>query len=633
MASRRNYIGNIRAPEFPVDVDWLNTDRPLSLAQLRGKLVLLDFWTYGCINCIHIIPDLKRLEALYSDELVVIGVHSAKFTNEGDLRNIRQVLLRYGVEHPVINDRDLRVWQAYAVRAWPTTILIDPTGRVLAAHSGEGVWEAYRDVIPEAIERFGREGALSRAPLELVLERSSAPQAPLSYPGKVLADGAGRRLFIADSSHNRIIVTDLSGNVLEAIGSGEAGLHDGAFADAAFARPQGLALKEEILYIADTENHAIRAADLDERRVRTLAGDGQLTYRAQTTDAAKARLNSPWDLVSVGDLLFIAMAGMHQVWVLDLIQQHVGPYAGSGLEGLLDGSLARAAMAQPSGITTDGKLLYVADSEASAIRAIDIGAPGRVHTLVGEGLFEFGDVDGAWPRARLQHALGVTIYEGKLFVADTYNHKIKTVDLERNSVSTALGTGEPGWADGSEPQFYEPGGLSGAEGQLYIADTNNNVIRVADLQTRRVSTLALRDPKGLLVSTSPAHESETLHFPPQKLRPGIGSIELSLELPQGYKLNDMAPSMVAWRAEPGGHIEIRESRSRIDTDTGAMGPVSLQLYEGSGVLHGDLVLYYCAQRKAALCLIKLMTLEIPVTVALGADAHEIRAVVPIRVSG
>jgi thiol-disulfide isomerase/thioredoxin len=204
MASKYSYWGNIRAPEFPTDLEWLNTDKSLTLTELRGKFVLLDFWTYGCINCMHIIPDLKALEARYPRELVVIGVHSAKFANEGDVRNIRQVILRYELEHPVVNDRDLRVWQAYTVRAWPTTVLIDPRGYVLAAHSGEGVLMAYSDLLAEAIREYDAKGLLDRLPLTLRLERTGATETTLSFPGKVLADEVGQRLFIADSNHHRL---------------------------------------------------------------------------------------------------------------------------------------------------------------------------------------------------------------------------------------------------------------------------------------------------------------------------------------------------------------------------------------------------------------------------------------------
>ena len=441
MASKREYYGNVRAPDFPPGLEWLNTDRRLSLVDLRGKFVLLDFWTYGCINCMHIIPDLKRLEATYPNELVVIGVHSAKFANESNRDNVRQIVLRYSLEHPIVNDSDFVVWNSYVVRAWPTTILIDPRGYVLAAHSGEGVYQAWNEIIAEAVRTYEAQGLIDRTPLKLALEKDQAPDTTLSFPGKVLADEKGDRLFIADTGHDRIVVATLAGEVQGVIGSGLRGLVDGALDEARFAHPQGMALDGDKLYIADTENHALRLADLRHGTVQTVAGDGTLAYNFSRGPASVARLNSPWDLVLVESHLYIAMAGTHQLWDLDLMDMTIGPYAGSGREGLLDGPLDRAALAQPSGITSDGRLLYFVDSEASAVRVAEPGTSGRVRTLIGQGLFEFGDVDGDLLTARLQHPLGILWYRGVLYVADTYNHKIKIVDPDASQATTWVGTG------------------------------------------------------------------------------------------------------------------------------------------------------------------------------------------------
>lgn len=626
MASPRNYYGNVRAPDFPPDAQWLNTGRPLSLADLRGKLVLLDFWTYGCINCMHIIPDLKRLEAQYPDELVVIGVHSAKFANEGDLENIRQIALRYELEHPIVNDRDFRIWRAYAARAWPTTVLIDPRGRVLAAHSGERVWEAYQALIADAVRQYDAEGILDRTPLDLAPERLSTPETGLRFPGKVLVDEPGERLFIADTNHHRIVVCDLDGTVRDVIGSSTSGLQDGPFDAARLNRPQGMALDGERLYIADTENHAIRVADLQARTLETVAGDGTLTYGALRSRAKDAKLNSPWDVVLVGRSLYIAMAGTHQLWRLDLDEGMIGPYAGSGREALLDGPLERAGMAQPSGLSTDGTVLFVADSEASAVRTADLSPKGYLRTIIGEGLFEFGDVDGTWPQARLQHALGITYYQGTLYVADTYNHKIKVVGPATATSTTLLGTGRPGWRDGAgdEAEFYEPGGLSEARGLLYIADTNNHAVRVADLATRRVATLSLRDPEGRLVEVAPSEALPVLRLPEQRVRPGRGRIQLQVQLPEGYKVNDDAPSTIQWRTVGDGFLTLPADKTATEL-VGRSFPVEVEvdLRPGAGVLQGELALYYCRETDVGLCLIEQTQVEVPVVVTEDAEPEGI----------
>src|SRR5882724_8476929 len=266
--------GKIRAPELSGGRGWLNTDKPLSLAALKGKVVLLDFWTYGCINCMHIIPDLKKLEKKYPNELVVIGVHSAKFENEKDTENIRRIVLRYEIEHPIVNDADFAIWRSYAVNAWPTRYLIDPGGYIIGKLSGEGGYAALDKAIADSIAEFRGRGELNEAPLKLVLERAKVGDLPLAFPGKIVADQKSERLFIADSDHNRIVIAKLDGTLLETIDTGSHGAQDGSFQQATFFRPQGMVLAGETLYVADTENHLIRQVDLKSKTVKTIAGTG-----------------------------------------------------------------------------------------------------------------------------------------------------------------------------------------------------------------------------------------------------------------------------------------------------------------------------------------------------------------------
>jgi thiol-disulfide isomerase/thioredoxin len=269
--------GRVRAPELEGGRGWLNTDKPLSLAGLRGKVVLLDFWTYGCVNCMHVIPDLKRLEEKYPAELVVIGVHSAKFENEKETENIRRIIIRYGLEHPVVNDAEFRIWNSYAVRAWPTQVLIDPAGYVVGQVAGEGHYNVLDGAIGELVADARKRGTLDARPLKFALERAKTGDLPLAFPGKVLADEKGDRLFVADSNHNRVVVTKLDGTLLYTIGSGARGRRDGAFQDASFDNPQGLALDpsdNSTLYVADTRNHMLRRVDLKARTVETAAGTG-----------------------------------------------------------------------------------------------------------------------------------------------------------------------------------------------------------------------------------------------------------------------------------------------------------------------------------------------------------------------
>lgn len=486
----------VRAPELPQNQPWLNTDKPLAIKQLKGRVVILDFWTYCCINCLHVLPELKYLEQKYKDSLTVIGVHSAKFDNEKETENIRQAILRYDIEHPVLVDSGFGVWQQYAVRAWPTLMIIDPEGYVVGYVSGEGNRDVLDQLIEHLIGEHKQKGTINFQELSLTLEKQRQPLiTPLAFPGKVLATSDG--LFIADSGHHRIVVSSLDGKVLNLIGTGKQGLTDGSFTEAQFFAPQGMTFdgQNQLLYVADTENHALRRIDLKRQVVETIAGTGEQSHNIHPHGGPglETALNSPWDLETLGDSrLFIAMAGPHQIWEMQLQTGIVQTYAGIGREACIDGSLTESAFAQPSGITTDGRELYVADSEVSSIRGVGLVEKPQVRTVCGSGeLFGFADVDGSGEEVRLQHCLGVEYAQNHLWVADTYNHKIKRVDPRTSSCQTVLGDGSPGFQDGqgTSTRFCEPSGLSAKGSHLYMADTNNHAIRCIDLDTLTVTTL------------------------------------------------------------------------------------------------------------------------------------------------
>jgi DNA-binding beta-propeller fold protein YncE len=491
----------IHAPELSGAVEWLNVPHPLTLKKdLRGKIVLLDFWTYGCINCIHVLPDLKRLEQKYRDELVVVGIHSAKFTNERRSDNIRRIITRYEIEHPVANDADFKIWRAYGVRAWPTQVLIDPAGYVVATASGEGKADAFDEAIAAVRMVFDERGALDRRPIPIVLEGVGESDRPLRFPGKLTVDSGSGRLFVADSNHNRILVVSPTGAIQEQIGSGSAGSGDGSFDSAQFYRPQGLCYdaSRDTLFVADTENHLVRAAHLETRVVSTVAGTGrQAAWMGDGGAARQTALNSPWDLVRLerdaGPLLLVAMAGSHQIWMIDLDRSLTIRYAGSGREARLDGSVDDAAFAQPSGLALDGRSLFVADAESNIIRRIELPPANDVTTLAGGDLFDFGDTDGRGDDVRLQHPLGITALDGLLYIADTYNHKIKVLDSRTRKVATLAGTGASGSSNGplKSATFHEPGGIAAAAGRLFVADTNNHAIRVIDLAAGNVTTVPI----------------------------------------------------------------------------------------------------------------------------------------------
>ena len=616
----------VRAPEIQGGRGWLNTDKPLSLAALKGKIVLLDFWTYGCINCIHIIPDLKKLEAKYANQLVVIGVHSAKFQNEKETENIRRIILRYEIEHPVYNDSEFAVWQSYGVRAWPTQVLIDPAGYVVGAISGEGNYEIIDRSIEKLVEEFRKRGELNEQPLNLVLERAKVGDLPLAFPGKLLADAANDRLFIADSNHNRIVVTKLDGTLVEVIGTAIAGAADGPFDKATFYRPQGLALAGDSLYVADTENHLIRRVDLKSRVVETIAGTGEQSRQYFKTGPGRTiALNSPWDLQLAGQTLYIAMAGPHQIWKMDLANNEVSTFAGSGREARLDGPLLESGFAQPSGMAILGQTLYIADSESNIIRAIDL-VSGQVTTLAGGDLFEFGDVDGSGDDVRLQHPLGLLTSGDKLLIADTYNHKIKELDPEKRRVTSLFGTGKPGQVDGASPSFYEPGGLTLANNNLYIADTNNHAIRVIDLKTKQTRTLkinGLTPPAQSFAAaeTSDGPNAEEIKTAPQQLRAGPNAtLEISVELPPGYHLNPMAPQRYKISVDDSKTLVVDEklaAKSAKDLKLPIRVPLNA-VNAGTANLNAQVTLFYCREDNTGTCRIKTLIWKQPVQVTANA---------------
>ncbi|HLY12054.1 MAG TPA: thioredoxin-like domain-containing protein [Planctomycetota bacterium] len=474
-----------KAPELDGGVAWFNADRPVKMADLKGKVVLLDFWTFCCINCMHVIPDLQRLERKYAKELVVIGVHSAKFENEKDSESIRQAILRYDIEHPVVNDAEFAIWNKFGAKAWPFFVLIDPEGNIIGTASGEGQYEMFVRAIDEQIKKF--DAKLNREELKFGSERSKVKPGALAFPGKILA--TADRLFIADTKHHRIVVTDHAGKVLDTVGGPDLGNKDGDFTTARFNEPQGMALKGSVLYVCDRQNHLIRQIDFGAKIVTTIAGTGKQLSHMAGGPALSTGLNSPWDVALDQDRLLIAMAGNHQIWALDPAKATIGPISGDGRENILDGPHARAEFSQPSGLSIQGGKAYVADSEISAVREVDLEANGRVRTIVGTGLFKFGDKDGIGDDVLLQHCIGLTWHNGTLYLADSYNHKIKTVDPKTRTVRTFLGDGKKGYQDGPRPRFHEPNGLAGWGDKLFIADTNNHAIRVCDLKTGNVTTL------------------------------------------------------------------------------------------------------------------------------------------------
>jgi thiol-disulfide isomerase/thioredoxin len=621
----------------------------LSLEVLRGKIVLLDFWTYCCINCAHLLPDLKRLEQKHARELVVIGVHSAKFQQERETENIRQAVLRHQITHPVVNDRDFQVWSAYGVHAWPTLVLITPEGMIHCSAAGEEFLPRIDSAVAELIGEHEARGTLNRRPVaglhrDWPVEGMEDSPEGMRFPGKLLIEHEGRTLFVADSGHHRVLEVDLrTQEVRRTIGSGLPGLMDGPIGKARFRNPQGLALDGTRLLIADADNHAIRECDLVRETVRTVAGTGEqgrkpMPYGTRLPGRRSA-LNSPWDLICVGETLYVAMCGCHQIWRLDLDREEMALHVGTGQEGLLDGPHTQATLAQPSGITTDGKFLYIADSEVSGIRRAGLGSDGELITLVGTGLFDFGHQDGSGDQARLQHPLGIVWHQGRLYIADTYNSAIRRLDPGNREVRTlslfrGSGQSEEGWLP-----LYEPGGIAAHGECLYLADTGHHRVVQVWLETGESAALGLRFAESPARSSGPVTTPRSgMEEPPEELdleevgfAAGPVRLNFDLRLPDGYRLNHDAPFELSavgdgeFAEVPGGEFQLRTGDPVF--------PIGIPLFlrPGRGVLRLRLFLYYCELPGERLCYYQTLHLRVPLVALESSGVDESTIVYQVEV--
>ncbi|MCX5398380.1 NHL domain-containing thioredoxin family protein [Streptomyces sp. NBC_00102] len=429
----------VRAPELIGKGGWLNTGgQQYTLADLRGRIVVLDFWTFCCVNCLHVLDELRELEEKHRDTVVIIGVHSPKFVHEAEHQAVVDAVERYEVHHPVLDDPELATWKQYAVRAWPTLVVIDPEGYVVAQHAGEGHAHAIAKLVDELEAEHAAKGTLRRGDGPYVAPEPVATH--LRFPGKalLLPDGG---FLVSDTTRHRLVELEADGETVRGhYGTGERGFTDGGRDEVRFSEPQGLTvLPDGRIAVADTVNHALRALDLTTGRTVTLAGTGNQWWQGSATSgpAREVDLSSPWDIAWFGDRLWIAMAGVHQLWTYDPGAGTVEVAAGTTNEGLVDGPAAEAWFAQPSGlaVSTDGERLWIADSETSALRFVD--REGVVTTAVGTGLFDFGHRDGAAEQALFQHPLGVTaLPDGSVAVSDTYNNALRRFDPASGEVTT-----------------------------------------------------------------------------------------------------------------------------------------------------------------------------------------------------
>jgi thiol-disulfide isomerase/thioredoxin len=594
----------VRAPELTGRA-WLNTGgREISLRALRGKIVLLDFWTFCCINCLHVLDELRPLEQKYGDVLVILGVHSPKFAHEADAAALAAAVERYGVDHAVLDDPDLTTWNHYAVRAWPTLVVVDPEGYVVAQLSGEGHAHSLDSLVAELVATHEVKGTLHRGDGPYVAP--PAPETELRFPGKVISLPGGTFL-VSDTGHHSLVELAADGEtVLRRIGSGERGLVDGAAGQVRFSEPQGLCLlPDEVrawggydVVVADTVNHALRGIRLHDASVVTVAGTGRQWMPGDPEPAESdplVPLSSPWDVTWSPGLheVVVAMAGIHQLWRFDPVTPSLSIWAGTRNEGLLDGPLADAWFAQPSGLATssDGTV-WLVDSETSSLRRVRESA---VETVVGQGLFDFGHVDGPAAKALLQHPLGVTVLpDGSVAVADTYNGAVRRFDpatVELTTLATDLA---------------EPSDLVVVDGDLVVVESG----------AHRLTRLPLPD-EALTVDGV----AQRTHRPVTELAPGEVELVVEFMAPTGQKLDERygpATRLVVTATPPQ---LLREGDGR---GTGLTRRLVLDPHVGDGVLHVAATAASCDDDPAIefpACHVHQQDWGVPIRLVEGADAE------------
>lgn len=490
----------VRAPELIGKGGWLNTGgKELSLAELRGRIVILDFWTFCCINCLHVLDELRELEEKHRDTVVIVGVHSPKFVHEAEHQAVVDAVERYGVEHPVLDDPELATWKQYAVRAWPTLVVIDPEGYVVAQHAGEGHAHAIERLVEELEAEHGAKGTLRRGDGPYVAPEPVATD--LRFPGKAIALPSGN-VLVSDTTRHQLVELGPDGEgVVRRIGG-----------DGQFKEPQGLALLPDgKVVVADTVHHALRTFDPATGEIELLAGTGRQWWQGQPTSgpALDVDLSSPWDVAWWRGKVWIAMAGVHQLWTYDPETETVEVAAGTTNEGLVDGPGDEAWFAQPSGLAATEDRLWVADSETSALRYVD--PEGAVHTAVGTGLFDFGHRDGDAAQALLQHPLGVTaLPDGSVAVSDTYNHALRRYDPATGQVTTLA-------TDLREPS-----------GAVLVGDD------IVVVESARHRLTRLRLPEEAVRVESVAHRTQRAAT---EVAPGRLQLDVVFQAPAGQKLD------------------------------------------------------------------------------------------------
>lgn len=602
------HISDVKKIIVKENSQWFNVSRPLEASDLKDRIVLLDFWTYACVNCIQALPEIKKLEKEFGSKITIIGVHSGKFDNEKDFAAIRKAILKYDITHPVVNDPQLKVWNNFDVKAWPTFILINPHGNIVKTYVGENEAEKIKGDVKKLVSKYKYQ--INRDPLPVVLEKFGMIGNVLDFPTKLeyAADFTYKTrhvpaIFIANSGQNNIIASSLTGDIIVKIGSTKEGFEDGSFDVASFRAPQGLLYSDGKLYVADTGNHALRVIDFKEGKVKTIIGSGQRgeIVEKEFIEAKNLDLASPTDIEFFPDknTIVIANSGTHQILSYNIKKQTVSVLAGNGDEGIDDGKYPENSLAQTADMSAYGRKLYFVDSESSSLRVLD--ESGNVKTLIGKGLFEFGHTNGDKNRAAMQHPLGLIVDDTGAYVADSFNHVIRKYDFSSGQIRDLIGMGSRGDKVGGNTQFDEPEGIVTVLDRFYIADSNNNRILIVGRGSLNSELLDIMPPlklpkEGFLQYLPNLKKSEDA-----KVKSGV-EVTIKINVKDGWKINEAGPSFINLLEM----VKATQANMVTSFDWHSIKAKEMKmpkLEEGKDYLLQGTI-YYCEDKKNALCYIK-----------------------------
>ena len=593
---------------FPKDnakAHWINVERPLTSDDLKDRVILLNFWTYDCVACMHVLPQIKELEKELGNKLTVISIHSGKFDNQKDFNAITKATLRHDITHTVIDDSSLKIWNAFGAKAWPTLVLIDPRGNIKKTYVGEKETANITDDVKKLTNKFRYE--LNRNALPILLEKNKIAKRVLNYPTKIeytknfpIKAHNAPAFFIANSGQNNILVVSLSGEIILQIGSGKSGFRDGNFENAEFSMPEGMLYDAGKLYVADSGNHSIRLVNFKEQTVTTIVGTGQKgeAISGNSAEAKDVELASPTDLEFYPSANHIAIAnsGTNQILQYSLVKQEISVLAGSGDEGISDGKYPQNSLAQPSDLVVYNSKLYFVDSETSALRVLE--KDGEIKTLIGKGLFNFGYKNGNKNQALMQHPLALTADDTGIYIVDSFNHAIRKYDISSGEMSTVIG-GVKGDSLGSSAntKFDEPEGIISILDRFYVVDSNNNrivIISRGKLSSELLDVLPpLQLPKeGFLQYLPNLYKADEVKVADQ-------NVALKINLKKGWKINDLGPSFINLLEMVSD--EEANLIATFDWNMIANNELKLPILDSSKNYMLQGVIYYCENKKNALC--------------------------------